>query len=354
MTVKYSNYKAFHFSDRLELLANQKIPSPTHVRIKPINACNHKCWFCAYRVDDLQLGDQMSLRDSIPKQKMSEIIEDLIEMKVKAVTFSGGGEPLIYPHLIPALRRLAEANIQYAVLTNGSFLKGEIASLFSKFGTWIRISMDGWDNESYMRFRSAGPHEYDVIMNNIKNFKNLGGTCHLGVSFIVSDKNYDHILEACLKLKEIGVLHVKISGCIVSNDSKENNRYHSLIRESANEQIREAQSLNNENFQVVNHYHEMELNFEKNYQFCPMASMLTVIGADSNIYTCQDKAYTECGRLGAIKDIRFKDFWFSDNNVSRLLNLNPKKECLHHCISNNKNSILNEYLSIDQRHISFV
>jgi hypothetical protein len=98
----------------------------------------------------------------------------------------------------------------------------------------------------------------------------------------------------------------------------------------------------------------MTLNFDKEYEFCPMASMLTVIGADSNIYTCQDKAYTELGRLGSIKDVSFKDFWFSENNVERLLDFNPKKECSHHCVANTKNIMLNEYLSIDQNHISFI
>lgn len=354
MTIQYSNLKAFHFAERLEQLANKKIPAPTHVRIKPINACNHKCWFCAYRVDNLQLGEQMSLRDSIPKEKMIELVEDLIQMEVKAVTFSGGGEPLIYPHIIPVLRRLAEANIQFAVLTNGSFLKGEIASLFSKHGTWIRISMDGWDNESYTRFRSTKGDEYDNIMANIKNFKELKGSCHLGVSFIVNDKNFENVLDACTKLKVAGVEHVKISGCVVSNDANENNEYHAPFRNAVSTQIQEALSLNCESFQIINHYHETAHNFEKNYHSCPMASMLTVIGADSNVYLCQDKAYTEQGRLGSIKDKSFKEFWFSEDNIKRLTNLNPKKDCLHHCISNSKNIILNEYLSIDQQHISFV
>jgi sulfatase maturation enzyme AslB (radical SAM superfamily) len=296
----------------------------------------------------------MALRDSIPKDKMFEIVEDLIQLDVKAVTFSGGGEPLIYPHIIPVLRKLSEAKISFAALTNGSFLNGEKALLFSQFGTWVRISMDGWDNESYVRFRSTKALEYDNIIRNIRDFKKLNGPCHLGVSFIVNDKNYEHIFEACEKLQDAGVEHIKVSGCVVHNDGAENNLYHAKIRNTVGEQIAKAQSLNGKNFQVVNHYHDMTLNFDKEYEFCPMASMLTVIGADSNIYTCQDKAYTELGRLGSIKDVSFKDFWFSENNVERLLNFNPKKECSHHCVANTKNIMLNEYLSIDQNHISFI
>ena len=37
----------------------------------------------------------MVARDFIPKAKMMEIIDDLVDMGVKAVTFSGGGDPFI-------------------------------------------------------------------------------------------------------------------------------------------------------------------------------------------------------------------------------------------------------------------
>ena len=37
----------------------------------------------------------MNEKDGIPEPKMMEIIEDIIEMKVKAVTLSGGGEPFL-------------------------------------------------------------------------------------------------------------------------------------------------------------------------------------------------------------------------------------------------------------------
>ena len=38
----------------------------------------------------------MDQKDQIPEDKMTEIVEDLVNMGVKVVTFSGGGEPFIY------------------------------------------------------------------------------------------------------------------------------------------------------------------------------------------------------------------------------------------------------------------
>ena len=80
---------------------------------------------------------------------MAEIVEDLLDMGVEAVTFSGGGEPLLYPGLAEIITRLAGGGIRIGSLTNGSQLRGKVADVFAAHGTWIRVSIDGWDSESY-------------------------------------------------------------------------------------------------------------------------------------------------------------------------------------------------------------
>ena len=95
MSSKYSTLKIFHYQEKLDNLTldTQEIKPPLHIRIKPTNVCNHNCWYCAYKVDYLQLGQDMVERDFIAEDKMMEIIDDCAEMGVKAITFSGGGEP---------------------------------------------------------------------------------------------------------------------------------------------------------------------------------------------------------------------------------------------------------------------
>jgi hypothetical protein len=81
--------------------------------------------------------------------------------------------------------------------------------------------------------------------------------------------------------------------------------------------------------------------------------ILPVIGADLNIYSCQDKAYnmTE-GLIGSIKEKSFKDFWFSDKN--NFFKINPSVHCNNHCVANDKNKLILEYLDSDEEHLSFV
>ena len=173
--ILYSKMKIFHYKDKADSLPedNPLIMSPLHIRIKPTIACNHNCSYCAYRADGLQLGKDMVTRDMIPRDRMLEIIDDLRKMKVKAVTFSGGGEPFCYPHLLDAVLTLIKSKISFAVLTNGSLLQGRIAEAFARNATWIRISVDGWDDQSYRAYRGVRKGEFSKVIENIKRFKKL-------------------------------------------------------------------------------------------------------------------------------------------------------------------------------------
>jgi len=348
--------KIFHYKDKVDSLPkdDESILAPLHIRIKPINGCNHRCRYCAYREDSLQLGKDMQVSDSIPKAKMMEITEDIIDMGVKAVTFSGGGEPLFYPHLEDVLHRLVDSSVKFATLTNGGLLKGKIAELFALHGSWVRVSMDGWDNESYTRYRGVADGEYDAILENIAAFKKFGGPCRLGVSYIVDKENANHVFEAAQRVKDMGGDSVKISPCILENEGAKNNAYHKQIWDVAREQIdRVLDEIAGPDFEVFDAYHLLDERFDKSYSWCPYMQVLPVIGADSKVYSCQDKAYNlDCGLIGSIKDVSFKDYWFK--NKDKFFTIDPSRHCNHHCVANSKNKLLLDYLDADEEHLSFV
>ncbi len=354
MSSYYSALKFLRFGEHIQAIEQGEVVAPLHIRVKPINHCNHKCWYCAYRTDDLHLGEEMSEKDSIPEEKMLALAHEFVDMGVKAVTFSGGGEPLLYKPLPDIIKVLAVGGIRVAALTNGSNLKGRVADSFAQYGTWVRISLDAWDNASYIKSRGAKKTDFTKLIENIRSFTLRDTKCVLGVSFIVGHDNYQHLAEVCTLLKDCGVDHVKVSGAVVSNDAAGNNIYHSEIKEEVARQIATAQSLSDSSFTILNHYHDLEERFEKNYHACPFLQYLTVIGADQYVYTCQDKAYTESGRMGAIAERTFKDFWFSDENRQFLNSFDPSLKCGHHCVSHSKNLAINEYMSLDKEHSYFV
>lgn len=354
MTVLYSTLKFLRFQDHLDAVRDGRVLAPIHIRIKPTNHCNHNCWYCAYKVDHLTLGEDMVESDSIPPDKMMALVEEIIAMGVKAVTFSGGGEPLLYKSLPEVVERLALGGVRVAALTNGSNLKGRVADAFARHGTWVRISVDGWDDASYSQARGIQGEPFTRLLANMSAFTSRDTACVLGVSFIVTEENCDHLLEACSQFKAAGVNHVKLSGVVVANEGVGNNRYHATMQARVAAQIQAAQGLSDAHFTVINHYHELEERFEKSYTTCPFLQFLTIIGADCGVYTCQDKAYRQSGLLGFIKERSLREFWFSQENRERIFSLNPSQECHHHCVTHGKNLAIKEFLQIDSEHGFFV
>jgi len=350
---KYTNMKVFHFKEKVDSLPlSAGVLAPIHVRVKPTNRCNHRCSYCAYRAKGLQLGEDMQAEDFIPKNKMMELLDDFENMGVKALTFSGGGEPFCYPYLLETVKKLSKTNIKFATLTNGSLLKCEIAKIFANHATWVRVSMDGWDDHSYAEQRNVREGEFSNIIKNIRDFIDISKECSLGVSIIVGQKNANHVLELMRILAEIGVDNIKISPCIISNNSQENYEYHQPIQQVVKDQIKQAKQEFS-NLEIYDSYNAQLTTFDKSYTWCPHLQVLTVIGADCNVYSCQDKAYNlREGLLGSLKDQRFRDLWFSDK--TRFFKINPSVHCNHHCVADEKNKRLLEYLNVDLDNLDFV
>lgn len=349
---RYSDLKALAFMSKWAGPKSGEVEAPVHVRIKPVNYCNHRCWFCAYRAESLDLGSEMNLKDKLSHEKFIEIANDIVDMGVKAVTFSGGGEPLLHASLSEVIEILSKAKVKIGMLTNGARLKGDLAQKVKRHATWVRVSIDAFEPARYSRNRAIDIGAWSELLENVKKFQSLEGSCELGFSFIVDNENHDDLAPLSEFAHQYRHTHVKVSPCVVSDDLHKNREYHlgnkSKVTEALTEIKKKYPAL------IVDHYHDPSHSYQKKYHQCHFGKLLTVIGADANVYVCQDKAYTEGGLLGSLKSASFKEVWFSEKTQSRLREIDPTVQCAHHCVAHQKNQMMDEFLSIDPMHGVFV
>lgn len=359
MAIFYSNLKIFHFGSKIEDIAKGKLSSPIHIRLKPTNRCNHRCSYCCYRTDKLYLSQCFREADEIPQGKMKEIISDFGRMGVRAVTFSGGGEPLGYPYFTQAVKGLAAHGIKIGVLTNGSLLQGKLAQLLGKQAEWVRISMDAASPQTYAAIRGVGNNSFNAVCKNIYQFSiNRDKRCRMGIHFIVTMENYEEIYSFLKLMKKLGVGHVKLSEAVISTKREENRKYYRSILPLVKRQVtRGLTDLSDSHFTIIDKFDYFkgdDISYNKRYVRCYFMQCMTVIGADLNIYSCQDKAYTKSGRISSLKNKRFLEIWRSQEARNRIFNLNPAEECLHHCTQHAKNTMLSNYLDICKEHAAFI
>lgn len=350
----YSNLKIFAHVQALNDISEEKRVAPIYIRIKPTNYCNHKCYYCSYADSELGLRDSVDRQDQIPWEKMQEIISDISEMGVKAVTFSGGGEPLVYPHIVETMQRVLDAGIDLSIITNGQLLKGERAEVLAK-AKWVRISFDSADAGTYSRVRQIPLEAFDEVCENIRRFAEIKSeSCELGVNFVINHENTDQVYDMAAMVKELGANHIKFTARV----TKDLFAYHEPFRENVIGQIHRAKDeLEGEGFRVINKYEgdfDSALVFHRCYDKCYINRIFTVIAADSKVYFCHDKAYVSDGVVGDLHGQSFKDLWFSPETVRRYREFNPQKECNHHCVYDDRNELLNTFYSLDRNHINFI
>jgi len=111
---------------------------PLHIQFLPTNRCNMNCTFCSCSERDADLEMDFDLARAI--------IEKCQAAGTKAVTITGGGEPLMYPKFAELVQCFHSNGIKIGLVSNGLLLHKVPKETIDKI-TWCRISND--DNRSF-------------------------------------------------------------------------------------------------------------------------------------------------------------------------------------------------------------
>jgi len=104
---------------------------PVHLQISPTNRCTLNCSFCSCSARDKKL--QLSLKD------IKRIIINATFCGTKAVTITGGGEPLCHPKIKQIIEYIHECGIKIGLVTNGTIVHMLSKKDWSRVA-WCRIS----------------------------------------------------------------------------------------------------------------------------------------------------------------------------------------------------------------------
>jgi organic radical activating enzyme len=106
---------------------------PVHIQFLPTNKCNMNCRFCSCSERDATLEMDFDLA--------CNIIELCRIAGTKAVTITGGGEPLMYPRFSDLVDFFNKNAIKIGLVSNGLLLHKIPPETLDKI-TWCRISND--------------------------------------------------------------------------------------------------------------------------------------------------------------------------------------------------------------------
>ncbi len=320
----YATQKVLYHRGSMDALLAGKQPYPKHIELVISDWCSHDCLFCSYRMSghpsntlfQMEEGTDRKARNPkrmIPVEKCLEILDDCAEMGVKAIQFTGGGEPTIHPDFCQIVAYAMGKGLETALITNGNMMLENNQRALAKRMTWLRISIDAAHQEHYMEERGVGRGAWDRMVEGAtllcREATEENPSLVIGSGFVVTPRNYDQIYEAARLYKNIGFHNMRIGLMFNPEEERPFVEIWPEIRRQASEAVRDFSCPE---FRVIDRTQERFDEFAGlgdgviNYQICGFQNFTNFIGGDQNLYRCCMWAFHPHGLIGSIKNQRLK------------------------------------------------
>jgi len=348
----YSPLKIFYHRDRIDQMRSGKRPSLLHIHLILTNRCNQKCNFCAYRAQGYPSTEKFNPKDEMPLAKAIETLDSCARLDVRAIEFTGGGEPTIHPDFVRVLNHAHKLGFDYGVVTNGTQASEAVHKSLSH-ASWVRVSIDAGNSSTYATTRTSDPSMFNKVRSFVRRLvvERTGDFPVVGVGFVITHYNWQEVFQAAVNAKEDGADNFRISGVF----QNKGNDYFRKFYSSVVSICQQAEKLSNDRFRVFNLFGKQspELNQNSLPKIpCWFQYLVTYIAADLNIYHCCLLAYTQRGFLASIADEPFDNVWLSEEVGERLLRLDANK--CPYCIFEEKNRTITYAVQKDPPHVNFI
>ncbi|MGC8809397.1 MAG: radical SAM protein [bacterium] len=158
-------------------------------------ACNLRCRHC-YQDAGRALPDELTLSEQL------DIVEQLVDLDVAILAFSGG-EPLLSSNLFPVAKRAHEGGMYVTVATNGTLLTKDIVRQLVDHGVeYVEISLDSVHPEKHNAFR--GINCWAKVVEGIQNAVAQEGL-RVGIATTITRSNIGELEDLIAFAKELGV-----------------------------------------------------------------------------------------------------------------------------------------------------
>lgn len=335
---QFASSKILKHIDRIVEWQKKGISKPITYELDMTNVCNSKCHFC------FGFFDQKKYQVSITFQEAKNILNQIKKFGGRAVTFTGGGDPLCNKDTIKAVMYAKKIGLDVGFITNGILLnKDNIREIVSNC-MWIRISIDAATKETYKKTHCLNHNIFELVVSNIKLLskekKNQKSNITIGVGFLTYDRTIHEIVDFAKFSSTLGVDYAQYRPLLKKFTEKEfNKKDQDIIIKN----IEKATKYSNKNFAVINSIHKYKMIaskiYNRQYNVCYGHNFATVIAADKKMYLCCHMRGLKKYCIGDLKKNTLEEIWSSKQREKVYKNIDFK-DCPLLCRCDSFNTIL--------------
>lgn len=327
---------------------------PIYMEISPSGACNHRCTFCGL---DFMNYKPRFLKSAILRERLSE----LGRLGLKSVMFAGEGEPFLHRDMTEVAKHTKKSGIDVAFTTNGVLLKPEIATQILPVTSWIKVSCNAGNAETYAKLHRTKEKDYKQVFENLKTAVDIRQqaslNCALGLQSLLLPENQDEMIDLTQRCRDTGLDYLVIKP--YSQHPQSNSKiYQDISYESCAQLADQLQKFNTDNFSVIFRFETMKRweSKEKGYDKCLALPFWSYIDASGNVWGCSVFLNDERFLYGNIYEQNFQDIWDGDkrkNSLDWCRQHLDTASCRTNCRMDKINSYLWE-LANPSQHINFI
>lgn len=308
--------KLFYHNDRIAAIKAGQRPAPVNVEIDLSNRCSLGCSWCHFAYTHTKgplAGKRDKPDEAIPGGDLMDYdllrgwLPDMHYCGVKSITWTGGGEPTLHPKFANIVRTAAAWNIEQGLYTHGGHIDDDRAALLKQKCTWVYVSLDECDRESYKR--SKGVDRFDAVLCNIERLVHARGSATVGVGFLLHTSNCDRVDDMVALGKALGVDYVQFRPIIHYDQTAPGqqiddvvwvNRAINNLRKHAGDKRVIADTSRFEMYRDWRHH---------GYTTCYWSALQAIITPNGKVWRCANKREHADALLGDLTVESFTDIW---------------------------------------------
>lgn len=307
--------KLYAHLPRLAMLQEGGMPAPINVEIDLSNRCSLGCEWCHFA--HTHTRGPLAGKSPKPAGAVSggdlmlpglaySIVDQLAEVGVASVTWTGGGEPTLHPHFADIVA-YADGKFEQAIYTHGGhIIEKDLAGLLKRSMTFVYVSLDAVDPESYKRDKRVDRF-YDVC-RGIGALAAAEGPATVGVGYLVTEQNWWAAGAAASLAVDLGADYVQLRPTISYTQDAPG-----VPAEDTSWMTDALPYLES----LACPFVEVDLDRFRGYrdwtghgyETCWWSALQTVITPNGKVWTCVNKREHPAAELGDLSVESFADVW---------------------------------------------
>ncbi len=308
---------------------------PFLIEVHLTNECDHNCPGCTFT----HIRHDTSLcKEKLTKESVSTMLEELqpTNFGVRAIFWSGGGEPLLHEHAQEIFEHAAHLGFKQILITNGSNLDRIDPGFIVEHFSTVRISVDATTDIAFGKthgFKSDDASEkFLEVQSNIrklvevykkKTASNEGinediRKVGIGVSFLLQPANKDEVASFCnIARKSLGVNYVELKPLVLQQNHKNDRMISELVTPDLVDSLRFARKNDGQraDFKILTLEHKLldmlSERYGKTFEKCWGHPLYPAIAANGGVYPCCLMIGKEELCYGNVNELSFSEIWDS-------------------------------------------